>query len=162
MDMVSRYEVADFLDVGTADTETYVLMGTGFNTLDENPNAQKDAKTYIHEKAQTAHIKSYQPVFAFDTDLVKDELAVMKLYEIGRNQETGENAELNYVRVELFRPVGETENTFAARKFRVAVEVASITGEGGGSMKVTGNLNGVGDFVDGTFNTETKAFTPAE
>ena len=28
-------------------------------------------------------------------------------------------------------------------------------------MKVTGNLNGVGDFVDGTFNTETKKFTPA-
>ena len=28
-------------------------------------------------------------------------------------------------------------------------------------MKVSGNLNGVGDFVDGTFNTTTKTFTAA-
>lgn len=29
-------------------------------------------------------------------------------------------------------------------------------------MQVSGNLNAVGDFVAGTFNTETRAFTEAE
>lgn len=160
MNTVMRYQVADYLNTGTDSTESYVLMGVGFNTLDESPNAQKDSKTYINQKAQTSTIKSYQPTFAFDSDLIADEAAVMALYDIGRNQKTGADAERDYVRVELFNPVESSANTFAARKFKVAVEVSSVTGEGGGIMKVTGNLNGVGDFIDGTFNTATKTFTP--
>lgn len=159
MDAVMRYQVADYLATGD---DKFALMGVGFNTLDENPTAQKDAKTYINQKAQTTQIKSYQPTFPFDTDLISDEEAVMAIYDIGRNQKTGEAAELDYVRVELFKPVADQENVFEARKFRVAVEVANITGEGGGIMKVTGNLNGVGDFVAGTFDTTTKTFTPNE
>lgn len=159
MDAVMRYQVADYLATGD---DKFALMGVGFNTLDENPTAQKDAKTYINQKAQTTQIKSYQPTFPFDTDLISDEEAVMAIYDIGRNQKTGEDAELDYVRVELFKPVADQENVFEARKFRVAVEVANITGEGGGIMKVTGNLNGVGDFVAGTFDTTTKTFTATE
>ena len=158
MSTVMRYDIADFLDTGTT-TPSYALMGVGFNSLDESPNAQKDSKTYIHQKSQTSTIKGYQTAFAFDTDLISSDTAVMKLYDIGRNQKTGADAELDYVRVELFKPVPEEENTYMARKFKVAVEVASIAGEGGGNVKVTGNLNGVGDFVDGTFNTATKTFT---
>ena len=154
-----RYQVADYLSTGE---NAFALMGVGFNTLDENPTAQKDSKTYINQKAQTSQIKSYQPTFPFDTDLISDEAAVMAIYDIGRNQKTGEDAELDYVRVELFKPVGDQANVFEARKFRVAVEVANITGEGGGIMKMTGNLNGVGDFVAGTFDTTTKTFTPNE
>lgn len=160
MDAVMRYEIADYLNTGTAEAEAYSLMGVGFNTLDESPNAQKDSKTYIHQKSQTTQIKGYQPTFSFDTDLISDEAAVMKLYEIGRNQKTGADAEVDYVRVDLFDAVAEKENTFKARKFKVAVEVASIAGEGGGVVKVTGNLNGVGDFVEGTFDTTTRKFTP--
>ena len=159
MGAVMRYQVADYLATGD---DKFALMGVGFNTLDENPTAQKDAKTYINQKAQTTQIKSYQPTFPFDTDLISDEEAVMAIYDIGRNQKTGEDAELDYVRVELFKPVADQENVFEARKFRVAVEVANITGEGGGIMKVTGNLNGVGDFVAGTFDTTTKTFTATE
>lgn len=158
MSTVMRYDIADYLNTGTT-TPSYALMGVGFNSLDESPNAQKDSKTYVHQKSQTSTIKGYQTTFAFDTDLISSDDAVMKLYDIGRNQKTGANAELDYVRVELFRPEGTTENTFKARRFKVAVEVSSISGEGGGNVKVTGNLNGVGDFVDGTFNTETKTFT---
>ena len=74
---------------------------------------------------------------------------------------TGADAERDYIRVELFDPVASKENTFKARKFRVAVEVASCAGAGGETIKVTGNLNNVGTFVDGEFNTATKTFTEA-
>lgn len=163
-DTVMRQQIADYLDTGTGDAPSYALMGVGFNTLDESPNAQKDSKTYVHQKAQTTTIKGYQTTFAFDTDLISSDEAVMALYDIGRNQKIGGDAEVNYVRVELFQPVtgADAENTFHARRFKVAVEVASIAGEGGGNVKVTGNLNGVGDFIDGTFNTTTRAFTANE
>ena len=39
--------------------------------------------------------------------------------------------------------------------------VASCAGAGGETIKVTGNLNNVGTFVDGEFNTTTKTFTEA-
>ena len=103
MDAVKRYQVADYLNTAKSGTESFALMGVGFNTLDESPNAQKDSKTYINQKAQTSTIKSYQPTFAFDSDLIADEAAVMALYEIGRNQLTGADAERDYVRVELWR-----------------------------------------------------------
>ncbi|HBF65644.1 MAG TPA: hypothetical protein DDW34_07755 [Clostridium sp.] len=83
----------------------------------------------------------------------------MALYNIGRNQKTGAEAELEYVRVELFQPHETLENTFYGRKFKVAVAVTGITGAGGEAMKVTGTLHGVGDPVYGTFNTTAKTFT---
>ena len=159
-DNVMRYQVADYIGTGKEGT-TFALMGVGFNTLDENPSAQLESKTYINQKAQTGYIKNYQPSFPFDTDLIKDESAVMELYTVGRNQLTGSDAERDYVRVELFQPVSSKENTFKARKFRVAVQVESVAGGGGEAIKVTGNLMGVGDFIDGEFNTTTKAFTAA-
>ena len=159
-DTVMRNRIADYLNIG-ADEAQYALMGVGFNTLDENPSAQTESKTYINQTAQSSQIKSYQPSFPFDTDLVADEKAVMALYEVGRNQKTGAAAEKDYVRVELFQPVASKENTFMARKFRVAVQVDSVAGAGGEAVKVTGNLMGVGDFVDGEFNTTAKTFTEA-
>ncbi|WP_317853794.1 hypothetical protein [Chakrabartyella piscis] len=158
MSTVMRYNIADYLNTGTDTTPAYSLMGVGFNTIDENPAPQKDSTTYVSEKSQTTSILSYQTSFAFDSDLISDEVAVKKLYDIGRNQLTGADAEVDYVRVELFE-AGTTTGTFKARKFKVAVEVTSISGEGGAKVKVAGNLNGVGDFVDGTFNTTTNTFT---
>ena len=39
-------------------------------------------------------------------------------------------------------------------------EVSEISGEN--DISVSGNLNAVGDFVPGTFNTKTRTFTPAD
>ncbi len=156
---VQRYQVADYLNIGT-NTENYEFMGMGFNTLDENPSAQQDSKTYICDKSATTTIKGYQTQFPFDTDLIKSQKAIMYLYDIGRNQKTGADAETDYVRVELFEPISGKDNTFKARKFRVAAEISSFAGAGGETIKVTGNLNNVGSFIDGEFNTVTRTFTP--
>ncbi len=158
-DTVMRHQIADYLNISSTDTPSFSLMGVGFNTLDENPNAQTDAKTYINQKAQSSQIKNYQTQFPFDTDLIASEEAVMALYSIGRNQKIGADAELEYVRVELFQPDATIENTFKARKFKVAVAVTGIAGAGGEAVKVTGTLHGVGDPIYGNFNTTTKIFT---
>ena len=96
---IMRYQIADYLGiVGESDT-TYALMGAGFNTLDENPAAQLDTKTYVNDKAASSNIKGYQPQFPFDTDLIASEAAVMELYKIGRDELTGADAERDYIRV---------------------------------------------------------------
>lgn len=74
---IMRNQVADYLNVGTTD-EQWVLMGAGFNSLDENPSAQTESKTYINDKSATSYIKGYQTQFPFDTDLIKSEPALMR------------------------------------------------------------------------------------
>ncbi|HBF0298338.1 TPA: hypothetical protein KNK74_003385 [Clostridioides difficile] len=159
METIQRYRVADYLGVlGDDGQNSWVLMGAGFNTLDENPSAQSDSKTYINDRNSTSAIKSYQTQFSFETDLIKNEEAIMELYKIGRDQATGADAERDYLRVELFLPIKGKENTFRARKFRVSVEVSGFAGAGGETITVSGNLNTVGDLVHGEFNTQTRTF----
>ena len=159
-DTIIRNMVADYLNVGTKDAPEYALMGRGFNSLDENPNAQTEERAYISDKSKTKTTTGYAVVFPFDTDMIASEEAVMAIYDIGRNQRQGGEAEMEYVRVEIFK--GSTDNKFPARKFLVAVEVSGISGAGTEIMKMTGNLNGVGDFVDGTFDTTDKSFAPLD
>lgn len=157
---VMRYQIADYINTAAAGAaEAYALMGVGYNTLDESPSAQTDEKTYIHERTQTSTIKGYQTSFSFDTDLIADEGAVMTLYDVGRNQLTGADAQRDYVRVELFKPISGSTTEFEARKFVVAVQVDSVSGSGGEVVQVSGTLGAVGDFIDGKFDTQTKTFT---
>lgn len=157
MSKVIRYQVADYLNTAVSGDPDYALMGVGFNTLDENPAAKVDKTAYINDKSASGSITGYENTFPFDTQLISDDAAIAFIYDVARNQKTGSDAETDYVRVELFEDA--VSGAYPARKFRVAVEVTGITGQGTEIMKVAGNLHQVGDFTDGTFNPTTKAFT---
>ena len=156
--VTKRHEFADYLNIQDTDNPSYVLMGTGFTTLDENPGAQTSKKKYVNEKASSSSITSYETTFPFESDLIIQQEAVLALYTVGRNHYTGSDAEFQYVRVELWDKVPDKENEFAARLFTVSAEITSISGED--EIAVAGNLNAVGDPINGTFNTTTKTFTP--
>lgn len=158
-EVVQRHEIADYLNVGTVEEPKFVLMGVGFTTLGETPNAQTSTKKYINEKSSSTNVNSYQPQFDFEADQIKDDEAVQCIYDIGRNEKTGADCSRQYVRVELWNPVKGKENTFTARLFNVAVVVSGMDGET--DQVVSGSLNAQGDFTDGEFNTQTKTFTEA-
>lgn len=158
-EVVQRHEIADYLNVGTAEDPKFVLMGVGFTTLGETPNAQTSTKKYINEKSSSTNVNSYQPQFDFEADQIKDDEAVQCIYDIGRNEKTGADCSRQYVRVELWNPVKSKENTFTARLFNVAVVVSGMDGET--DQVVSGSLNAQGDFTDGEFNTQAKTFTEA-
>ncbi|NFS12782.1 hypothetical protein FDE77_16335 [Clostridium botulinum] len=161
MKKAMRYDIADYLNIGEKGSEaaTYVLLGTGVNTLDESVGAQTDSKTYINDKTQTTTVKGYQTEFPYDTDMVLDEEAGMALYKVGRDHLTGQDAEFDYVRVDLYDPVKEKINLFKARKFKVAAVVSDSKGNGGEVMVNTGTLSCVGDPTQGYFDTTTKKFS---
>lgn len=169
--VVRRHQYADYLNVGTSETPSWALMGAGFTTLDENPNAQTESVKYVNERSASSSVDSYEMQFPFEAHQIVEEAAIDAIYSIGRNHYVGDDAELEYCRVELWNQATATEtveeeqvetpiaNTFEARKFLVAVEVSSIAGEN--KMAISGNLNAVGDPVLGAFNTATKTFTAA-
>lgn len=153
MSTILRNKIADYLGKGTE----IMFMGAGFNSLNEEPNAQTSSKTYINEVNSTTRITNYQPVFAYDSDFMKDEKAIYELYLTGRNRLTGADAEFDYYRVDLFE-AARGVNLYPARKMRVSNEVSSFEGEGGSEITVSGNLNQIGKHVDGVFNVSTKNF----
>lgn len=156
--VTKRHDFADYLNIQTEEDPLFVLMGTGFTTLDENPGAQTSKKKYVNERASSSSITSYETVFPFTSDLIVQQEAVLALYKVGRNHYTGSDAEFQYIRVELWDKVADKEKEYAARLFVVSAEISSISGED--EIAVSGNLNAVGDPVDGTFNTATRVFTP--
>lgn len=158
---IMRYQIADYISA-IAETEDYKFMGTGFSQLDENPNAQTEETVYICDKTSSTDITSYQSQYPFTSHLIKEQEATLMLYKVGRNHFVGEEAEFYYVRVDLYDPVSDTENTYKARKMHVSVEVSSCSGSGGQKIEVSGNLNAKGDPIEGTFNTTTRTFTPTE
>ena len=160
MKTVYRKGVADYLNVGTTGEPKYVLMGVGFESLDEEPGAKTETTCYIHESTSSSTITQYETKFPYKSEVIADEEAIMSLYKTGRDHEIGEAAEREYVRVDLYETTS-SENTYKARKFRVCNEISSFTGEGGGKLKVEGTLNAVGDPIQGTFNVSTKTFAPA-
>ena len=50
-----RNAIADYMDVNG----TFELMGTGFTSLNESPNAQTDSETYINESTTSTDITGY-------------------------------------------------------------------------------------------------------
>lgn len=153
-----RNTIADYLMVGTA----YELMGTGFTSLNESPNAQTDSETYINESTSSSSITGYETEFPYESRLIPSQKAIYKLYKMGRDHATGDDAQLTYIRVDLFNPIGtatEASAEFTARQFTVANEASDIEGDGGEKISVSGTLHAVGDPVQGKFDTVTKTFT---
>ena len=97
-----RNAIADYAEIDGK----YELMGTGFTTLDESPNAQTDSETYINESTASTDITGYETEFPYEARLIKSQKAIYKLWKMGRDHATGTDAQLKYVRVELFNPVG--------------------------------------------------------
>lgn len=156
-EVIQRNDIADYLNVGTENSEQYVLMGAGFTALREKPNAKTKTKKYINEKASSTNVNSYEPQFDFEADQIIEEEAVKFIYNVGRNEKTGADCNTQYVRVELWNPVTGKDNTFTARRFNVAVVVSEMDGDD--DQVIKGSLNAQGDFDDGEFNTETRTFT---
>lgn len=148
-----RKTVADYLKVESE----FAFMGIGFIELNESPSAKSDSKQYINETAATSSIVGYEPEFAFELDQIREEKVIDFICDIAELQKTGEDAETEYMKVDLDKP-GTKEGSFRARKFKVAIEVSDLESKDG-SMGGKGKFLQKGDLVLGTFDTSTKTFT---
>jgi len=84
--VIKRHQFADYLNTGTADAPSFALMGIGFTTLDEEPGAQTETKKYVNEAASSKSITGYETVFPFESDFIKDEKAIIALYNVVYNK----------------------------------------------------------------------------
>lgn len=157
MQDVMTYDEAHYFDIGTSQTPNVVLGGV-ITQLDENSNPTESEKQYIHQKTKTTKVTGFNDEFPITSDLVKGDEVSEYFYGIFRDRKTGSNAQVIHYIVELWNPT-ETANVYKARKQVQTVSISGKTANPGEGISFNGTLKGVSDFVDGTFNTNTKTFT---
>ena len=160
--VTQRYQRADYIDVtGGSDSPKYELLGIGVTQLDDSPSAQTTSKRYVNQKSATQSIGGYEWTAPLEFDLIQSEPAIAYISEIGENEKTGVEADTFYVKVCLDKPVSGSAGTYEAKRRKVAVEISEFK-DNDGEIQGSGNLLGKTDWVKGTFNTATKAFTEGE
>ena len=143
---------ANYLQIADA----YELLGTGFTELNESPSAQTTSKRYINQASASQSITGYEWTTSFSTDVIKSENAIEFIREIGELQKLGADTEANYCIVDLDET--ESDGKYRARQIKVAIAVDSFD-DNDGEFAISGSFLGVGDIVEGTFDTSTKTFT---
>lgn len=136
---------------------SFEVLGTGFTELTESPSAQAGSKRYINQSSASQSITGYEWSSSFNTDQIVSDVAVEYIRDIGEMLRTGSDAESEILFVDLDKP-GTASNTFRARKIKVAISVDSFD-DNDGELAISGSFLGIGDPVEGTFNTETRSFT---
>lgn len=149
---------ADYLKVA----DKFELMGLGFESIDEKPNAQTREKRYVVDASTTTSIVSYNWQSDFSGDQIENEKVIEYIISIGKELKTGAAAETEYIKVDMDKP-GTTENTYYARKFKVAVQVSEFPNNDG-ELGLSGSFLGLGDPIIGTvtIDAESKEITFAE
>ena len=158
---IMRYMILYFINTGTTAEPVWAPLGKGFTKLDESPNPQVEQKTYIDEKSSSPTIKSYEPSFPFEAELWRGEAGLMTLYQIARDRKVGSEAVVDVVATDFtVTDAGAAVAAPSARRMNMAVEVTDlVTGEGGEVLTMSGNLNQVGDAIEGYFTLATKTWS---
>lgn len=164
---VMTYDEARYVGVGSVNSTDIQLMNIGFTKADESANPTEKAVQYVGDKSKTNKVTGYDTQIAIESDLIKNENVVEDFYDIFYYRKTGTEAQRYIYLVDLWKPAKNgngtvVENTYKARKLKTSVVIGDKTSTPGETIKFSGNLKGIGDFVYGTFNTLTKSFTENE
>lgn len=136
----------------------YEVLGVGFTELNESPSAQTTSKRYINQASATQSVTGYEWSTSFNTDMIKNEVAVEHIRAIGELQKIGADTEANYVIVDLDE---QKDGGYRARQIKIAIAVDSFD-DNDGELAITGSFLGVSDIVEGVFDIEAKTFTANE
>ena len=158
MSIRQRRIEADYLKVG----EKFEFLGTGFSTIDEKPSAQTRETRYVNDASSSTSVVSYKSEFDFESDQIESNVAIEYIVNIAKERKTGGECETEYIRVDMDKP-GTAENSYYARKFKVAVQVDEMPNNDG-DLGANGIFLCLGDPIIGTvtIDAETKEITFAE
>ena len=158
------YQTAVYLDTTpSGEGRKYERFGKGFTGLNKSQNPQVETEQYIDDINATSNITALQSQMSYTGsrvvgDPVNDFIAAIE-------DKVGDDCVSTIVKVNLWEKsgVGVPGTQYKAKLYNVSVAAAS-TGDlaGGKSQTLSGTIYINGDPVEGTFDTSTKTFSPAE
>lgn len=147
-----RIKQANYLKIG----EAFEFLGFSFTNLTEKPSPQTTSKRYVGNASATQTISGYEWSTDFEGDQIISDKACEYIRNIGEMCSTGAEAESEYLIVDMDKE-GTADDTYRARKFKVAIQVDEF-GDNDGELQLSGSFLGQSDPIVGTFTKTTKIF----
>lgn len=135
-----------------------IVLGGVITELTESANPTESEKQYIHQKSKVTKVTGFANEFPITMDMVKGDEVFEYMYNLFYERKVGSDLDIDHYIVDLWEPVAEQTDTYKARKIVQTCSITECNGAAGEQKQITGSLKG-GDFVYGTFNTNTKTFT---
>lgn len=159
---MKRHELQHFVDINndkTMSNPSYHLLGEGITSLTEEFNAEEESEQWINQQNGTTDVKSYTPSISLEIqDVDQDDTDLVDwINNLIDTLPTGSKAVTSYVRVRI-KGAGPS---YPAVQRMCAITVGNTGGDAGSNVTNSITLGGRGDGIQGTFNAETKKFTPA-
>ena len=152
-----RNKFACFLNTG-GDTEKWSLIGDGVTSMTVAYNPQTSDETYIHQTSGTTDVESYKPTSSVPMTAHKGDAVFDFVDNLRRKRAVLDEARTEICMVYLYEEA--TGGAYPAEKNTCPIQIDDFGGEGGGSNVINFTVNFVGDAVEGTFEPETRKFTP--
>ena len=150
---VMEYDEAHYFGINDK-----IVLGGVITEMTESSNPTESEKQYIHQKSKTVRTTGFSNEFPITMDMVKGDEVFEYMYELFYRRKAGSDLDIPHYIVNLWEAIEGQENTYKARKIIQTCSITECNGAAGEQKQITGSLKG-GDFVYGTFNTETKTFT---
>ena len=154
---IKRNKFACFLNTG-GDTEKWSLIGDGVTSMTVAYNPQTSDETYIHQTSGTTDVESYKPTSSVPMTAHKGDAVFDFVDNLRRKRAVLDEARTEICMVYLYEEA--TGGAYPAEKKTCSIQIDDFGGEGGGSNVINFTVNFVGDAVEGTFEPETRKFTP--
>ncbi len=159
---IKRSKLAIFLNTAGAQSEEPVwsLIGDGVTEQVIAYNPQVSEEVYVHQDSGVTDVESYRlniatPMTAIAGDPVFDFVDGLRM-----KRSVLADARTECCIVYLYKE--NTGSGYPAEKNTCSIQIDDFGGVGGESAKLNFTVNLIGDPVAGTFDPETKAFTPGE
>lgn len=154
---IKRNKFACFLNTGS-DTEKWSLIGDGVTSMTVAYNPQTSDETYIHQTSGTTDVESYKPTSSVPMTAHKGDAVFDFVDNLRRKRAVLDEARTEICMVYLYEEA--SGGAYPAEKNTCSIQIDDFGGEGGGSNVINFTVNFVGDAVEGTFEPETRKFTP--
>lgn len=160
MAIVKRADRQHYMNVGTAESPRWSLIGEGFTEFSESKNAVSYQRRYIHEATKRTDVTGYAPVIDYELEVYSGNPAAEKICAITDGELIGEEARVEILAVNLYAE-GDVSGVYPAAKRTYSV-IPDSCGEGTDALCYTGTMKAVGDIVTGTYVKSSGVFTPKQ
>ncbi|MEA4927996.1 MAG: hypothetical protein VB104_04885 [Candidatus Limiplasma sp.] len=156
---ITRNLIREYYGIPQGESAAYHYMNAGFVKCSEKGNPKVDKTAFVGDVNATCSITGYENAWDFETQYLKGDPVVDDLAAIARGQRTGDASERLLVSVDMADPVAGLDNTYTARRAKIAVEVNPPAGDPKSITTLSGTLHQSGDLVGGVFNIASRTFT---
>lgn len=137
----------------------YALVGDGVTELSVSYNPQTSTEQYIHQDTANTELTGYQPNAPVTSQVVKGDPAFDYINRMRKTLPVGSDAHTDIIMVDLFET--PTGNSYPAQRQPAAIQIDNYGGPASDPLSVGYTINWRGAGEDGTFNLDTKTFTPS-